>query len=106
RLSLAGQSQPPHERASPRIPSGHRPLADGCRPERRYIPSEHNLMDAYLYDHLRTPRGKGRTEGRLHEITPIQLATQALAALRDRNALDTSRIDDVTLGCVMPVGEQ
>jgi acetyl-CoA C-acetyltransferase len=64
------------------------------------------MMDAYLYDHLRTPRGKGRPEGKLHEITPIQLATQCLAALRDRNSLDTALIDDVILGCVMPIGEQ
>lgn len=64
------------------------------------------MTDAYLYDHVRTPRGKGRSDGRLHEITPIQLATQALSALRDRSALDTGLVDDVILGCVMPVGEQ
>jgi acetyl-CoA C-acetyltransferase len=63
-------------------------------------------VEAYIYDHVRTPRGKGRPDGALHEITPIQLATQTLSSLRDRNTLDTSRIDDVILGCVMPVGEQ
>ena len=64
------------------------------------------MTEAFIYDHVRTPRGKGRPDGKLHEITPIQLATQALAAVRDRNRLDTSRVDDVILGCVMPIGEQ
>jgi acetyl-CoA C-acetyltransferase len=63
-------------------------------------------MDAFIYDHVRTPRGKGRADGALHEITPIQLAAQMLAALRDRNELDTTLVDDVILGCVSPVGEQ
>ncbi|HEY3653368.1 MAG TPA: acetyl-CoA C-acetyltransferase [Steroidobacteraceae bacterium] len=64
------------------------------------------MQNAYIYDHVRTPRGKGRPDGKLHEITPIQLATQTLAALRNRNRLDTHLVDDVILGCVMPVGEQ
>lgn len=64
------------------------------------------MTQAYIYDHVRTPRGKGRVDGKLHEITPIQLATQSLAALRDRNNLETDLVDDVILGCVMPVGEQ
>ena len=64
------------------------------------------MADAFIYDAVRTPRGKGRADGSLHEITPIQLATQVLEALRDRNELDTSAIDDVIFGCVTPVGEQ
>ena len=64
------------------------------------------MTDAYIFDAVRTPRGRGKAEGALHEITPVDLAGQALAALRDRNDLDTSKIDDVILGCVMPVGEQ
>ncbi|MFT4256895.1 MAG: acetyl-CoA C-acetyltransferase [Pseudoxanthomonas sp.] len=64
------------------------------------------MTDAFIYDHVRTPRGKGRQDGALHEITPIQLATQTLTALRDRNQLDTSHVEDVILGCVMPIGEQ
>jgi acetyl-CoA C-acetyltransferase len=63
-------------------------------------------MDAYIYDHVRTPRGRGRSDGALHEVTPIQLATQTLQALRDRKSVDTSLIDDVILGCVMPIAEQ
>ncbi|HZV58338.1 MAG TPA: acetyl-CoA C-acetyltransferase [Sphingobium sp.] len=63
-------------------------------------------MEAYLYDAVRTPRGRGKPDGALHEITPIQLATQMLRAIRDRNALDTADVDDVILGCVAPVGEQ
>ncbi|SEQ13821.1 acetyl-CoA C-acetyltransferase [Solimonas aquatica] len=64
------------------------------------------MSHAYIYDHIRTPRGKGRPDGALYEVTPIQLATQTLQALRDRNRLDTALVDDVILGCVAPVGEQ
>lgn len=64
------------------------------------------MNDAYIYDHVRTPRGRGRADGGLHEITPIQLATQTLEAIRDRNRIDTALIEDVILGCVSPVGEQ
>jgi len=64
------------------------------------------MTEAYIYDAVRTPRGRGRKDGSLHEITPVQLATQALQAVRDRNDLDTSVVDDVVLGCVAPVGEQ
>ncbi|MGC4252602.1 MAG: acetyl-CoA C-acetyltransferase [Sphingobium sp.] len=63
-------------------------------------------MEAYIYDAVRTPRGKGKADGSLHEITPIQLATQVLEGIRDRNAIDTADVDDVILGCVAPVGEQ
>lgn len=63
-------------------------------------------MQAYIYDHVRTPRGKGRADGALHEVTPTALIQQTLEALRDRNALDTQQIEDVVLGVVMPVGEQ
>jgi acetyl-CoA C-acetyltransferase len=61
---------------------------------------------AYIYDAVRTPRGRGRPDGALHEITALSLAAQSLRALRDRNMLDTALVDDVILGCVMPVGEQ
>lgn len=63
-------------------------------------------MDAFIFDHVRTPRGRGRSDGGLHEITPIQLIAQSLAAIRDRNRLDTSLVEDVILGCVSPIGEQ
>src|SRR5690349_18412769 len=64
------------------------------------------MAEAYIYDAVRTPRGKGKKDGSLHEITALSLAAQTLAAIRDRNNLDTSRVDDVVLGCVAPVGEQ
>jgi len=64
------------------------------------------MADAYIYDAVRTPRGRGKPDGSLHEITPVQLAAQTLEALRDRNQLDTAMLDDVILGCVSPVGEQ
>ena len=64
------------------------------------------MTDAFILDAVRTPRGRGRPDGSLHSITPIQLAAQALGALRDRTSLDTSMVDDVVLGCVTPIGEQ
>src|SRR5271157_6571680 len=68
---------------------------------------EYTMPDAYIFDHVRTPRGKGKKDGSLHEATPIQLATQMLEAIRNRNkGLDTSQVEDVILGCVTPVGEQ
>lgn len=63
-------------------------------------------MEALIYDHVRTPRGKGRADGALHEITPLQLGIQVLESLRDRSAVDTALIDDVVMGIVSPVGEQ
>ncbi|CAJ0809604.1 Putative acyltransferase [Ralstonia psammae] len=63
-------------------------------------------MEAYIYDAVRTPRGKGKKDGSLHGVTPLQLAATALRAIRDRNQLDTAWVDDVVLGCVEPVGEQ
>ena len=64
------------------------------------------MTDCYIYDAIRTPRGKGKKNGSLHEVTSVELATQVLNNLKDRNDLDTSDIDDVVLGCVTPVGEQ
>ena len=64
------------------------------------------MTDAYIFDAVRTPRGKGKNTGKLHEQTALALATQVLQALRDRNNLDTSKVDDVVFGCVSPVGEQ
>jgi acetyl-CoA C-acetyltransferase len=64
------------------------------------------MTDAFIYDAVRTPRGKGKADGSLHEITPVSLATQVLEAVRDRNEIDTAEIDDVAFGCVSPVGEQ
>ena len=63
------------------------------------------MPDAYIYDHVRTPRGRGKPDGSLHEVTALRLAETALRALKDRNSLDTRLVDDVVLGCVDPVGE-
>jgi acetyl-CoA C-acetyltransferase len=63
------------------------------------------MPDAFIYDHVRTPRGRGKADGALHEVTALNLASQALAAVRERNALDPKLVDDVVLGCVDPVGE-
>jgi acetyl-CoA C-acetyltransferase len=64
------------------------------------------MTDAFIYDHVRTPRGRGRTDGSLHEISSVQLVQQVLRALKERNELDTSLLDDVIMGCAQPVGEQ
>jgi acetyl-CoA C-acetyltransferase len=64
------------------------------------------MTGAYIYDHVRTPRGRGRPDGKLHEVTPIELLTQALVALRERSKVPTELIDDVVMGCVAPLGEQ
>ncbi len=63
------------------------------------------MAEAYIYDAVRTPRGK-KKNGKLNEITALQLGTQVLEQLRDRNDLDTAKVDDVVYGCVSPVGEQ
>jgi acetyl-CoA C-acetyltransferase len=63
------------------------------------------MADAFIYDHVRTPRGRGKADGALHEVSTLGLATSALKALRERSDLDVSHVDDVVLGCVDPVGE-
>jgi acetyl-CoA C-acetyltransferase len=63
------------------------------------------MPDAFIYDHVRTPRGRGKTDGSLHEVTALNLASQALGALKSRNNLDTGLVDDVVMGVVDPVGE-
>src|ERR1041385_5047925 len=63
------------------------------------------MPDAFVYDAVRTPRGRGKSDGALHEVTALNLATQALVAIRERNKLDPALVDDVVLGCVDPGGE-
>jgi acetyl-CoA C-acetyltransferase len=63
------------------------------------------MTDAFIYDHVRTPRGRGKADGALHEVTALNLAAQPLAAIKARNKLDPKLVDDVVLGCVDPVGE-
>ena len=64
------------------------------------------MTDTFIFDHVRTPRGKGKPDGGLHEMTPVKLARVPLMALRERNRLDTREVSDVVMGCVAPVGEQ
>ncbi len=64
------------------------------------------MTEAYIFDHVRSPRGKGKKDGSLHEVTPVNLLAQMMAALRDRNDFDPKLIDDVIAGCVTGVGEQ
>ncbi len=64
------------------------------------------MSEAIIYDAVRTPRGKGKKDGALHGVTPVHLLKNLFDAVQERNDLDTSRVDDVVLGCVTPVGEQ
>src|SRR5256885_10297698 len=63
------------------------------------------MPEAYIYDHVRTPRGRGKADGALHEVTALALATVPLKALKERNNLKEDVVDDVILGVVDPVGE-
>lgn len=63
------------------------------------------MPEAFIFDHMRTPRGRGKKDGSLHEVPAVRLAAHTLNSLRDRNGIDTSTVDDVILGCVDPVGE-
>ena len=64
------------------------------------------MTTAYVFDALRTPRGKGKKDGSLHEVKPIDLAVTVLSALKERNGFDTAAVDDVVMGIVSPIGEQ
>jgi acetyl-CoA C-acetyltransferase len=63
------------------------------------------MPEAFIYDHVRTPRGRGKVDGALHEVTALSLASQTLGAIKSRNNLDTALVDDVVMGVVDPVGE-
>ena len=67
--------------------------------------SNGGARDAFIYDHVRTPRGRGKSDGALHECTTLELARQALVAIKERNKFDPKLVEDVVLGCVDPVGE-
>ena len=63
------------------------------------------MTDAFIYDHLRSPRGRGKVDGSLHEVSTVNLASQVLKGVRERNNLDAELVDDVVMGCVDPIGE-
>src|SRR5436190_8803688 len=65
------------------------------------------MAEAFIYDHVRTPRGRGKKTGSLNEVKPIDLVVTLMHAIEERNeGLDTAGIDDVILGCVTPIGDQ
>ena len=64
------------------------------------------MSEAFIYDAIRTPRGKGKADGSLHEVKPVNLLAGLLTDLQGRNAFDTAAVDDVVMGVVSPVGEQ
>ncbi|MDI7862293.1 acetyl-CoA C-acetyltransferase [Rhizobiaceae bacterium n13] len=61
------------------------------------------MTEVFIYDHVRTPRGRGKKDGSLHEVPSVRLAAKVLEAVRDRNGLDTTTVDDIIMGCVDPV---
>ncbi|MFS8053789.1 acetyl-CoA C-acetyltransferase [Rhizobium sp. BR 317] len=61
------------------------------------------MTKVFIYDHVRTPRGRGKKDGALHEVPSVRLAAKTLEAIRDRNGLDTKTVDDIIMGCVDPV---
>ncbi len=63
------------------------------------------MTEVFIYDHVRTPRGRGKKDGALHEVPSVRLAAKTLEAIRDRNGLDTETVDDIIMGCVDPVME-
>ena len=69
------------------------PVSRRARPARRK-----RMPDAFIYDHVRTPRGRGKVDGSLHEVTALNLASQALGAIKSRNDLDPAMVDDVVMG--------
>lgn len=64
------------------------------------------MTHAFIYDAIRTPRGKGKKDGSLHEVKPIDLLAGTLSALQQRHGFDTGAVDDVVMGVVSPIGEQ
>ena len=63
------------------------------------------MTEVFIYDHVRTPRGRGKKDGSLHEVPSVRLAAKTLEAIRDRNGLNTETVDDIIMGCVDPVME-
>ncbi|MGO8103701.1 acetyl-CoA C-acetyltransferase [Rhizobium leguminosarum] len=61
------------------------------------------MTEVFIYDHVRTPRGRGKKDGALHEVPSVRLAAKTLEAIRDRNGLNTETVDDIIMGCVDPV---
>ncbi|WP_395060523.1 acetyl-CoA C-acetyltransferase [Polaromonas sp.] len=64
------------------------------------------MTEAFIYDAIRTPRGKGKKDGSLHEVKPVNLLAGVLTELQRRNGFDTAQVDDVVMGVVSPIGEQ
>ena len=64
------------------------------------------MPEALIFDAIRTPRGRGKRDGSLHEVKPIALLSGVLRELQARNDFDTAEIEDVVMGCVTPVGDQ
>src|SRR6202522_1154554 len=87
--------------------SSPEPSTSGPRSLRaaRFRARRPSMTEAFIYDHVRTPRGRGKPDGSLHTATTLHLAATALRAIKERNNLDTKLIDDVVMGCVDPVGE-
>ena len=80
--------------------------SEGCVFHPSALRFEDDMTQALIFDAIRTPRGKGKADGALHSVKPVNLVAGLLRALQQRTALDTSQVDDVVLGCVTPIGDQ
>ena len=63
-------------------------------------------IEAYIFDAVRTPRGRGKTSGSLYEVKPVTLLSQILSSLQQRNGFETHSVDDIVIGCVTQIGDQ
>src|SRR5690606_12175678 len=72
----------------------------------RTMTRDQAMSEALIYDAVRTPRGKGKQDGALHSVKPVNLVAGLLRVMQQRNRLDTAQVDDMVLGCVTPVGDQ
>ena len=67
---------------------------------------ELKMTQAFVFDAIRTPRGRGKSSGALHEVKPVALLTGLMRSMQERHDLDTSQVEDVVVGCVTPIGDQ
>src|SRR5208282_4897352 len=99
-----GGTSPPFSEPPPSALANTRIAIPECQ-SRPCAAGRNSMTDAFIFDHVRTPRGRGKPDGSLHTASTLHLAATALKAIKDRNNLDPVQVDDVVLGCVDPVGE-
>jgi len=97
--------QPTKKSAKKSVKESVKANSKSKRPPRRMNGHSNGAGEAFIFDHVRTPRGRGKSDGALHECTTLELARQTLAVLKERNQFEPKLVEDIVLGCVDPVGE-